>query len=97
MPLLSYILDDMWRAMLKAGDGVLRFPAQSIDLGRVLVERADRFLAERPGAEDALRRTLTLKLATVREDGDPRYAHHRNAKRQLTSRPVRRIQLQSFA
>lgn len=30
-----------------------------------------RFLAERPGAEEALRRTLTLKLATVREDGEP--------------------------
>ncbi len=71
LPLLSYTLDDMWRAMLKAGDGVLRFPAQSVDLGRVLVERADRFLAERPGAEEALRRILTLKLATVREDGEP--------------------------
>ena len=41
------------------------------DLGGVLVERADRFLAERPGAEDELRRILTLKLATVREDGEP--------------------------
>jgi hypothetical protein len=41
LPLLSYTIDDMWRAMLKAGDGVLRFPAQSIDLGRVLVERAE--------------------------------------------------------
>ena len=37
----------------------------------MLVERADRFLAERPGAEDAIRRILTLKLATVREDGEP--------------------------
>jgi formylglycine-generating enzyme required for sulfatase activity len=71
LPLLSYTLDDMWRAMLRAGDGVLRFPAQSVDLGRVLVERADRFLAERPGAEEALRRILTLALATVREDGEP--------------------------
>ena len=71
LPLLSYTLDDMWREMLKAGDGVLRLPAQSFELGRVLVDRANRFLAERPGAEDALRRVLTLKLATVREDGEP--------------------------
>ena len=37
----------------------------------MLVDRANRFLAEHPGAEDALRRILTLKLATVREDGEP--------------------------
>ena len=71
LPLLSYTLDDMWREMLKAGDGVLRLPAQSVDLGRVLVERANRFLAENPASEDAIRRILTLKLATVREDGEP--------------------------
>jgi hypothetical protein len=71
LPLLSYTLDDMWREMLKTGDGVLRLPAQSFELGGALVDRADRFLAERPGAEDALKRVLTLKLATVREDGEP--------------------------
>jgi energy-coupling factor transporter ATP-binding protein EcfA2 len=71
LPLLSYTLDDMWREMLKAGDGVLRLPVQSVDLGRVLVERANRFLAENPASEDSIRRILTLKLATVREDGEP--------------------------
>jgi len=71
LPLLSYTLDDMWRAMLKAGDGVLRLPAQSVDLGRVLVERANQFLAEHLASEDAIRRILTLKLATVRDDGEP--------------------------
>ena len=50
---------------------MLRLPAQSFELGGVLVDRANRFLAEHPGAEDALRRILTLKLATVREDGEP--------------------------
>jgi hypothetical protein len=44
---------------------------ESFDLGGVLVERANRFLAEHPGAEEALRRILTLKLATMREDGEP--------------------------
>jgi hypothetical protein len=57
--------------VLRAGDGVLRFPAQSVELGRVLVYRGDRFLVERPGVADALTRVLTLNLATVREDGDP--------------------------
>ena len=71
LPLLSYTLDDMWSEMQKAGDGVLRLPAQSFELGGVLVDRANRFLKERPGAEGALRRVLTLKLATVREEGEP--------------------------
>jgi formylglycine-generating enzyme required for sulfatase activity len=71
LPLLSYLLDDMWSEMVRRGDGVLRLPLQTIDLGRVLVERANKFIAERPAAEDALRRILTLKLATVRENGEP--------------------------
>src|SRR5262249_33331862 len=71
LPLLSYLLDDMWTRMIDRGDGVLRLPAQAIELGGVLVERADAFIAARPKSEDALRRILTLKLATVREDGEP--------------------------
>jgi hypothetical protein len=71
LPLLSYTLDDMWREMVRHGDGLLRLPAQSYDPGGVLVERANRFVAEHPGAENALRRIFTLKLATVREDGEP--------------------------
>src|SRR5207249_1329266 len=71
LPLLSYLLDDMWSDMVQRGDGVLRLPMQSIDLGRVLVERANKFVAEHPHAEDAVRRILTLKLATVREDSEP--------------------------
>jgi formylglycine-generating enzyme required for sulfatase activity len=71
LPLLSYTLDDMWTQMMRRGDGRLRLPAESFELGGVLVNRASNFLAKRPGAEDALRRILTLKLATVREDGEP--------------------------
>jgi hypothetical protein len=50
---------------------VLRLPAQSIELGRVLVQRADAFLARNPNTEEKLRRIFTLKLANVREDGEP--------------------------
>jgi hypothetical protein len=69
LPLLSYTLDDMWTQMVKRDDGVLRLLAQSFELGGVLVERANAFLDRHPNSEDALRRILTLKLATVREDG----------------------------
>ena len=71
LPLLSYTLDDMWTQMAKGGEGVLRLPAQSFELGGVLVDRADKFLATHPGAEDALRRVLTLRLADVHEEGEP--------------------------
>ena len=71
LPLLSYLLDDMWTAMVQRGDGVLRLPAQAIELGGVLVDRADAFLAAHPKSEDELRRIFTLKLATVREGEEP--------------------------
>jgi len=71
LPLLSYTLDDMWTQMVKRGDGVLRLPAQSFELGGVLVDRADAFLAEHPKSQDNLRRIFTLKLATVREGEEP--------------------------
>jgi formylglycine-generating enzyme required for sulfatase activity len=68
---LSYLLDDMWSEMVDRGDGVLRLPTQAIDLGGVLVARANKFLAEHPDEQDSVRRILTLKLATVREDSEP--------------------------
>src|SRR5262249_55829234 len=71
LPLLSYTLDDMWTQMVKRGDGVLRLPAQSFELGGVLSDRADAFLATHPKSQDDLRRIFTLKLATVREGEEP--------------------------
>jgi formylglycine-generating enzyme required for sulfatase activity len=71
LPLLSYLLDDMWRQMIQRDDGVLRLSAQAIDLGSVLVQRADAFLAQHPTSENQLRRIFILKLATVREDEQP--------------------------
>jgi formylglycine-generating enzyme required for sulfatase activity len=70
LPLLSYTLDDMWKQMVDKGDGVLRLSAPSFELGGVLAARADKFLATHPGSQNALRRVLTLRLATVREDSD---------------------------
>jgi formylglycine-generating enzyme required for sulfatase activity len=68
LALLSYLLDDVWSQMVKRADGVLRLEQRT--LGGVLVERAGAFVAGHPDAEDALRRLLTLKLATVRPDGE---------------------------
>jgi hypothetical protein len=65
------LIDDRWTQMVKRNDGVLRFPAQSFELGGVLVRRANAFLANHPGSEDELRRIFTLNLATVREGEEP--------------------------
>jgi hypothetical protein len=71
LPLLSYLLDDMWKSREANWDGVLRLSAPAIELGRVLVDRANAFMATHFDAEQALRRIFTLKLCTVREDGEP--------------------------
>jgi formylglycine-generating enzyme required for sulfatase activity len=71
LPLLSYLLDDMWTAMVRRGDGLLRLPAAAMELGGVLAERANAFISNHPQSENTLRHIFTLKLATVREDGEP--------------------------
>jgi formylglycine-generating enzyme required for sulfatase activity len=71
LPLLSYTLEDMWSAMIQRGDGVLRLPSQAIGPAGVLVARATAFLATHPGVETTLRRILTLRCATITEDGEP--------------------------
>ena len=57
--------------MVRRGDGVLRLPAATFELGGVLAERANAFLACNPNSEDALRRVFTNRLATVRKEGGP--------------------------
>ena len=71
LPLLSYLLDDMWMQMVQRGDGVLRLPEQAFELGGVLVRRANAFVSAHPDSEDKLRHIFTLKLATVREGEEP--------------------------
>ena len=71
LPLLSYLLDDMWSVMVRRGDGTLRLPPAAMEIGGVLVDRADKFLADHPKSQDELRRIFTLKLANVREGEEP--------------------------
>jgi hypothetical protein len=70
LPLLSYLLTDMWAGMVRRGDAFLRMPAQAIDIGGVLAGRAEEFLKSNPDEEQALRRLLTLRLATVPPEGE---------------------------
>jgi TPR repeat protein len=71
LPLLSYLLTDMWSAMVAGGDGILRLPLRAIEVGGVLAARAEEFLAQNPAEETALKRLLTLKLALVPPEGEP--------------------------
>ena len=65
LPLLSYTLDDMWTQMVKRDDGVLRLPAQSFELGGVLVDRADAFLAVHPKSEGAKGRLDRVEVGRI--------------------------------
>src|SRR5262245_58205870 len=71
LPLLSYLLTDMWAAMVRRDDATLRMPSQAIDIGGVLASRAEEFLKANPDEEKALRRLLTLRLAIVPAEGEP--------------------------
>lgn len=71
LPLLSYLLDDMWEAMQKRGDGLLLPGIGTVNVGGVLAAAGDRFIHEYPEDVPALRRIFTLKLAHIEEHGDP--------------------------
>jgi hypothetical protein len=43
LPLLSYLLDDMWTNMIERGDGKLRLPKAAVEIGAVLINRANAF------------------------------------------------------
>src|SRR5262249_44583119 len=89
LPLLSYTLDDMWAQMVKRGDGMLLLPAESFELGGVLVDRADAFVAAHPTSQDTLRRIFTLKLATLPEGEEP--TRRRAARSEFTNEEWRLV------
>jgi formylglycine-generating enzyme required for sulfatase activity len=89
LPLLSYLLDDMWTGMVRRGDGKLRLPRAAVEIGAVLVDRADAFLAAHPNSEDELRRIFTLGLATVREGEEP--TRRRAARSEFTDQEWRLV------
>ncbi len=71
LPLVAYLLSDMWLAMQDAGDGVLRRDVgQLMDVSAALRERADRFLAQNEDRKYSLQRLFTLRLTQVPRVGD---------------------------
>jgi len=73
LPLLSYLLSDMWTAMQAKGDGVLRWleRIELLDVAAPLRERAERYRRQFAENDAALRRLFTLRLAHVPRVGDP--------------------------
>jgi hypothetical protein len=71
LPLLSYLMSDMWSAMQARGDGVLRWSERPelIDVAAPLRERAEQYRVRHPAKENALRRLFTLRLAHVPREG----------------------------
>ncbi len=72
LPLLAYLLSDMWRDMQARSDGELRFGERPevFDVSAALRERAERYRAQNKPREDNLRRLFTLRLAQVPRLGD---------------------------
>ena len=73
LPLLSYLLSDMWMAMQARGDGILRWSERPelIDIAAPLRERAERYRLAQPAREAALRRLFTLRLTHLPREGEP--------------------------
>ncbi len=71
LPLLSYLLSDMWLAMQSRDDGVLRWleRPELIDIAAPLRDRAERFRLQHAEREPALRSLFTLRLAHVPREG----------------------------
>jgi WD40 repeat protein len=79
LPLLSYLLTDMWTKMVRRDDPALSLPPHAIDIGGVLSSRAEAFLNDNPLDEKDLRRLLTLRLAMVPSEGEPMRRQTRRA------------------
>jgi subtilisin family serine protease len=72
LPLLSYLMSDMWVDMQARDDGVLRWSERPevIDIAAPLRERAERYRTANPAKENALRRLFTLRLAHIPREGE---------------------------
>ena len=71
LPLLSYLLDDMWTGMVTRGDGKLRLPGRRSRSAPCWSTAPTHSSPRHPNSEDELRRIFTLRLATVREGEEP--------------------------
>jgi hypothetical protein len=72
LPLLSYLMSDVWSAMQERGDGTMRWSERPevIDIAAPLRERAERYRTLNPTKENALRSLFTLRLAHIPREGE---------------------------
>jgi hypothetical protein len=72
LPLVSYLLSDMWSGMQARADGVLRWDEtpELFELTAPLRERAERYVRKYADALPIVRRLFTLRLALLPRDGD---------------------------
>ena len=73
LPLLSYLMSDMWAAMQERADGILRWSERPevIDIAAPLRARAERYRSLNPAKESALCRLFTFRLAHIPRQGEP--------------------------
>jgi hypothetical protein len=69
LPLLAFLLEDIWMQMVVRGDGILRLPAEG--LGGAISQRAELFFANHAGSEERIRHIFIPRLVAMREDGEP--------------------------
>ena len=72
LPLLAYLLSDMWKEMQARGDGLMRFDERPevFDVSAALRDRAERYRGRNKLREGDLKRLFTLRLAQVPRLGD---------------------------
>jgi tetratricopeptide (TPR) repeat protein len=73
LPLLSYLLEDLWKGMQRRGDGILRWSdyPDLVGVKGVLARRAEEFFETcEDDGRAALQRLFTLRLAHVPAAGD---------------------------
>ena len=72
LPLLAYLLSDMWREMQAREDELMRFGErfEIFDVSAALRERAERYRVQNKPRDGDLKRLFTLRLAQVPRLGD---------------------------
>ena len=72
LPLLAYLLENIWLTRAASGDGILRLQHELGGILEIVAERAETFVAEHAESIDKLRRLFVFSLAAVDPDGQVR-------------------------
>lgn len=71
LPMLSFLMRESWEKMRSSDrqEPVLQLPTDMVDVSSPLTKQADRFIAEHPSCEPALKDLFTLRLCHVPKGG----------------------------